>query len=327
LIATGFTGAVHVTTPRGQPNVLYVAQQDGRISAIDLMAVKHRVVLDLRRRVGRTGFQGLLSLAFHPQYASNRRLYVFFVGAKNDVVVEEYRARGDSVDAGTRRAILRVPQPRQGRYGHFGGQLAFGPDGSLYAAIGDGLGNGSQNPDDLYGKLFRLDVDRPDNEPVVMAYGLRNPWRFSFDRLTGSLYVTDVGDARWEEINIVRPRTKGLLNFGWDRYEAHRSRRDDDVPLPGRLVFPVAVYGHGAGNCSIVGGFVYRGQGVPKARGRYFFGDLCSGRIWTLRAGAGQRTMRPTGLRVRGLTSFGEDARGELYLVLRHGRLYRLTQR
>jgi glucose/arabinose dehydrogenase len=327
LIATGFTDAVHVTAPRRQPNVLYVVHQDGRIRAIDRDAGKQHVFLDLRRRVGRRGFRGLLSLAFHPQYAANRRLYVFFVGPNDDVVVEEYRARGNSVDAGTRRAILRVPQPLQGRYGHFGGQIAFGPDGFLYAAIGDGLGNGSQNTDDLYGKLFRLDADGPDNEPVVIAYGLRNPWRFSFDRLTSSLYVTDVGDARWEEINVVRPRTNGLLNFGWDRFEGHGRRRDDDVPLAGRLVFPAAVYGHRAGNCSIVGGFVYRGRAVPNARGRYFFGDLCSGRIWTLRAGAGQRTIRPTGLRVRGLTSFGEDARGELYLVSHHGRVYRLTQR
>lgn len=277
--------------------------------------------------MGREGFQGLLSVAFHPRYESNRRVFVFYATAGNDIFVEEYRSRHGSVDTRTRRVILRVAQAKPGRYGHFGGQLAFGPNGHLYAAIGDGFEDGSQSPNDLYGKLFRLDIDGHLKRPVVLAYGLRNPWRFSFDRRTGALYIADVGEARWEEVNLLRARARGLANFGWDSFEGHLPRRDTTPPLPGRLVFPIAAYSHAAGNCSITGGFVYRGAGVPAARGRYFFGDFCSGRIWTLRAGAGQETMRLTGLRVRLLTSFGEDARGELYVVSRRGRLYRLSQR
>jgi glucose/arabinose dehydrogenase len=302
-------------------------QRGGRVYVLDRTHAKLRIFLDIGGRVGRQGFQGLLSIAFHPRYESNGRVYVFYATAGNDIFVEEYRSRDGSVDTRTRRLILRIAQAKRGRFAHFGGQLAFGPDSRLYAAIGDGLEDGSQNPHDLYGKLLRLDIDSPLQRPVVLAYGLRNPWRFSFDRRTGTLYVADVGQARWEEVNLLRPGATGVANFGWDIYEGRSRRRNDEVTLLGRLVFPVAVYGHSAGNCSITGGFVYRGAAVPTARGRYFFGDFCSGRIWMLGAGAGQRTMRPTGLRVRFLSSFGEDARGELYVVSRRGLLYRLTQR
>jgi glucose/arabinose dehydrogenase len=325
LVATGFADPVHVTAPRSEPNRLYVVQRNGRVHAIDRTGAQIGVFLDLRRRVGRRGFQGLHSIAFHPRYSANRRLYVFYATAGNDIFVEEYRAPGSSVDPRTRRVILRIAQPKRGRYAHFGGQLAFGPDGRLYAAIGDGLENGAQDPRNRYGKLLRLDVEGA-GKPVVIAYGLRNPWRFSFDRRSGSLYIADVGEAKWEEVNLVRRGTKPLLNFGWDVVEG-RERRDADAPLAGRVIVPVAVYGHSAGNCSITGGFVYRGTAAPAARGRYFFGDFCSGRIWTLRAGAGQETMRPTGLTVKLLSSFGEDARGELYVVARNGRLYRLVER
>jgi glucose/arabinose dehydrogenase len=327
LVAKGFSDPIHVTAPRSEPDTLYVVQRNGRVYALDRSSSRLRVFLDLRRRVGREGFQGLLSVAFHPRYASNRRVFAFYTTAGNDIFVEEYRSREASVDLRTRRLVLRVRQPKRGRYGHFGGQLAFGPDGRLYAAIGDGLDDGAQSPTNLYGKLLRLDVDGRLAKPVVLAFGLRNPWRFSFDRRTGALYVADVGESRWEEVNLLRANATGLANFGWDVFEGRDRRRDGDGTLTGRLVFPVAEYRHAAGNCSITGGFVYRGTGVPAARGRYFFGDFCSGRIWTLRAGAGRGTMRQTGLRVRLLTSFGEDARGELYLVSRRGHLYRLSER
>jgi glucose/arabinose dehydrogenase len=326
LVAKGFSDPVHVTAPSNERDVLYVVQRNGRVHAVDRSGAQLRIFLDLRDRVGQRGFQGLLSIAFHPRYEANRRLFVFYATAGNDIFVEEYRSRQGSVDPRTRRVILRIRQPKRGRFGHFGGQLAFGPDGRLYAAIGDGLEDGAQSEANLYGKLLRLDVDGRITRPVVLAYGLRNPWRLSFDRRTGALYVADVGETRWEEVNRLRAGTRGLANFGWDVYEGRDARRDGDT-LTGRLVMPVAVYSHTAGNCSITGGFVYRGAAVPAARGRYFFGDFCSGRIWTLRAGAGQATMRLTGLKVRLLTSFGEDARGELYLVSRRGHLYRLSQR
>jgi glucose/arabinose dehydrogenase len=328
LVARGFDDPVHVAAPRGEPDMLYVVQRDGRVYAIDRSTAQIRLFLDLSRRVGRRGFQGLHSIAFHPRYASNLRLYVFYATSRNTVYVDEYRSQQGRVDPGTRRVILKVPQPKQEPYAHFGGQLAFGPGGRLYTAIGDGVGNGAQNPGDLCGKLIRLDV-WSGRRPVVIGRGLRNPWRFSFDRRTGALYIADVGEEAWEEVNLIRRGgARPLLNFGWDVYEGrHRGPDGDNTRLAGRLLHPLAVYRQAAGNCSITGGFVYRGAAVPSARGRYFFGDLCSGRIWTLRAGAGQETMRPTGLKVRQLSSFGEDARGELYVVSRRGRVYRLTER
>jgi glucose/arabinose dehydrogenase len=207
----------------------------------------------------------------------------------------------------------------------------FGPDGRLYVGMGDSGGGGDpdDNAQDLgsrFGKLLAINVDRRGAGWQTVGLGLRNPWRYSFDRRTGDLYIGDVGQNAWEEIDFTRRRSPGLENYGWDVYEG-RARHEDKAPNPrGRLVFPIAVYPLG-GHCAVVGGFVYRGAAVPAARGRYFYGDNCSGAVWSLRVVGGRaRSVRQERFRLPGLSSFGEDSRGELYAVTLGGGLYRLSR-
>jgi glucose/arabinose dehydrogenase len=319
----------HVASP--SRNRLYIVQQNGRIRLAVGGKLRPTPFLDLRSRVIFGREQGMLSMAFHPAFARNRLFYVAYVGVGNITRVVEYRANKDGTAAlpRTARILLSVRQPGDE---HKGGQLAFGPDGRLYVGFGDGEccddpANRAQNPALPYGKLFRLDAraSRPQREMV--ALGLRNPWRFSFDRATGDLYIADVGAGLWEEIDFVpRAELGQLLNFGWDVYEA-RAIKEQKPPSPqGRLTFPVHAYGHDVG-CSISGGFVYRGSRVPAARGRYFFGDYCSGTIWSLRMVNGNATdVRVEDFRIRGLSTFGEDSSGELYAASAStGRVFRLA--
>jgi glucose/arabinose dehydrogenase len=280
-------------------------------------------LLNLTGQVSTGSEQGLLSIAFHPRYSRNGRYYVNYTDRNGDTRVVEYR--------GSRRlrTILTVDQPYSN---HNGGQNAFGPDGRLYIGMGDGGSGGdpenrAQNLGERLGKLLAINVDRRGARPQIVAYGLRNPWRFSFDRRTGDLYIGDVGQNAWEEVDFTPRRSPGLENYGWDVYEG-RARHEDKSPnSSGRLVFPIAVYPLG-GHCAVVGGFVYRGSAVPAARGRYFYGDNCSGAVWSLRVVGGRaRSVRREPFRLDGLSSFGEDSRGELYAVTLGGRLYRLASR
>jgi len=226
----------------------------------------------------------------------------------------------------SRKILLSVPDP----YGnHNGGNLAFSPDGKLYTSIGDGGSGGdpedrAQNMSSRFGKLLRLDVRRSGAAWEIAALGLRNPWRFSFDRRTGDLWIGDVGQNSIEEIDFVPRGTTGLLNFGWDVYEGTSSF--EDKPLgPGKLVQPLYEYTHAAG-CSVTGGYVYRGRAISRVAGRYFFGDYCAGTIWSLRlAGGNAVDVRSEGIRVPGLASFGEGPSGELYLTSDDGPVYRLA--
>jgi glucose/arabinose dehydrogenase len=198
--------------------------------------------------------------------------------------------------------------------------------------MGDGGAGGdpenrAQDLSERLGKLLRLDVDRPGAEWELVAYGLRNPWRFSFDRETGDLYIGDVGQGAWEEIDFLRGGARGLVNFGWDAFEGNHVYEEKEPNGAGRLVAPVAEYSHDAG-CSVTGGYVYQGEAVPAARGRYFYGDFCSGIVWSteVRDGEVSRPRREP-FTVDSLASFGEDARGELYLVSLDGAVYRLAER
>jgi glucose/arabinose dehydrogenase len=198
--------------------------------------------------------------------------------------------------------------------------------------MGDGGSGGdpenrAQNLGERLGKLLAINVDRRGARPQIVGYGLRNPWRFSFDRQTGDLYIGDVGQNAWEEVDFTPRRSAGLENYGWDVYEG-RARHESKAPNPtGKLVYPIAVYPLG-GHCAVVGGFVYRGSAVRSARGRYFYGDNCSGTVWSLRVVGGRaRNVRREPFRLDSLSSFGEDSRGELYAVTLGGRLYRLTNR
>jgi glucose/arabinose dehydrogenase len=265
-------------------------------------------------------------MAFHPNYAKNRRFYVNYTDLSGHTRVVEFRSDRRRARLGTARRILFVPQPYAN---HNGGQLQFGPDGKLYVGMGDGGSGGDphnngQSPRALLAKLLRTNPLAIDWE--VAGYGLRNPWRFSFDRTTGDLYIADVGQNAREEIDY-RPRGAPAANFGWARYEGSRTFEGDvELDPPSPLVFPIHEYGHGDG-CSVTGGYVYRGSDVPAAVGRYFFGDYCSGNVWSLRVVDGKATgVRREPFDVDSLTSFGEGARGALYLVSHEGEIFRLAR-
>lgn len=326
-VVSGLRAPVYATAPRTEPGRLYVVEQAGVIRIVSRGRVLSQPFLDIRSRVRVTRLQGLLSLTFHPRYAGNRRFYVLYTGRGGNLYVVEFRSRRGRGVRGSARVLLRAkasPHP----LAHVGGQLAFGPDGRLYVGIGDGLlPEAAQDLASPLGKILRLDVERPERAAEVAAFGLRNPWRFSFDRANGDLYVGDVGDLRWEEVNYVRRRPGFVPNFGWSAYEARQ--RVSWRPITGReaLTFPIAAYRHARRGCSsVIGGYVYRGREAPM-RGRYVYGDLCSGRVWSLRVVRGRATERRAEPVVvpRLLASFGEDASGELYAVsLAGGTIYRL---
>ena len=328
VVARGFTAPTAVTAPRSEPGKVYVVEQAGVIKVVENGRTRAQPFLDIRSLVASGGERGLLSVAFHPNYAKNRRFYVDYTDTDGNTRVVEYRSNGKEAIVSSARQLLFETQPFSN---HNGGQLAFGPDGQLYIGLGDGGSGGDPNNNGQtfttkLAKIWKLDVDRAGAQPVLVAYGLRNPWRFSFDRATGDLYIGDVGQGAWEEIDFApRAQLGRLMNFGWSVYEGtapyDQSRQLDPR---GRLVSPVRVYSHGLG-CSVTGGFVYRGKARRDLLGRYFYGDYCSGTVWSLRMVKGKDTaFRTESFKIPGLTSFGEDARGGLYAVSSAGTLYRL---
>ncbi|MEX2598716.1 MAG: PQQ-dependent sugar dehydrogenase [Dehalococcoidia bacterium] len=346
----GLGGLTALTEPPGDNGLLYVAEQDGRVLSLprDAWHAADTVpepVLDLRDRVHTGGREeGLLGLAFHPEFVDNGNLYIHYSMPGRSVIARfTLDSESDSADPASETVVLEVDQPYAN---HNGGQLAFGPDGYLYIGLGDGGGAGdpSGNGQDLgtlLGSILRIDVDNvPDGGPYVIppenpflddpeardeiwAYGLRNPWRFSFDRETGDLWVADVGQNRWESVYIVE---RGG-NYGWNITEgAECYPPASDCDTAG-LEMPVHTYAlREGGNCAITGGYVYRGGNRPELIGAYVFGDYCSGRIWRLdldEAGsASVEVMQDTDLSI---TSFGEDAESELYIVTQDGGIHGLT--
>ncbi|HEU0304294.1 MAG TPA: PQQ-dependent sugar dehydrogenase [Gaiellaceae bacterium] len=309
VVAVGLRQPVQVVAAPGEPERLYVVERAGRVRVVEPPRVLSQPFVDIRPRVRSEGLLGLFSIAFHPEYRTNGRLYALYTGGSGRVFVAELRARGGR--ARPHRIVL-VARISPSAYAHAGGQLAFGPGGRLLASIGDGLDpEAAQDRASPLGKILRVDVDPPE----VVALGLRNPWRFSFDRLTGDLFVGDVGQRDWEEIDVVRRGTQGVVNFGWG---AERG----GTP-------PFVRYAHPKKRCAaVIGGYVYRGKEIPAARGRYFYGDTCSGRVWSVRAGAVAPRPRVEPFTVSQLSSFGEDAAGELYLVGRGtGAVFRLVRR
>ena len=333
-VARGLASPVLATQAPGEPGRLYVVEQPGRIRVVERGRVRPGAFLDIRPLVAYGGEQGLLGLAFSPTYARDRTFYVNYTARPDGATkVVRYRSRNGRAVPGSARQILRIAQPYAN---HNGGNVVFGPDGKLWVGMGDGGSGGdpenrAQNPDSLLGKLLRLEVSGAgvasvpaDNpfvgqsgvRPEIWSLGMRNPWRFSFDRRTKDLWVGDVGQSAIEEIDRLPRGTTGLVNFGWNVYEG--SSRFSDNPLgPGRLVQPVAQYTHDDG-CSVTGGYVYRGNAVPALRGRYVFGDYCSGTIWSMPATGGALRVEP--VKVPQLTSFGESLDGaELYTVSQSG--------
>ena len=335
-IASGLDSPTYVTTAPGEPGTLYVVEQPGRIVTVRNGRITG-TFLDIRDRVRAEGERGLLSMAFHPRYAQNHLFYVDYTDLAGDTRVVELAASNGVADPSTARGLLFVDQPYPN---HNGGQLAFDRAGRLYVGMGDGgtppddggasVGDPQDHAQDLdsrLGKLLRIDPLRAGADWQIVGLGLRNPWRFSFDRRNGNLWIGDVGAGTSEEIDR-RPAAliDTLANYGWSHWEGRFVYNQRIALQAGKLVQPVYVYSHGASSCGVIGSYVYRGSRLPASRGRYFFGDLCTGVTWALKLG---KRGLPTGTkdftgRVPGLSSFGEDARGELYALGLDGVVYSL---
>jgi glucose/arabinose dehydrogenase len=333
LFASGLRGVWWIGAPRTEPHRLYVAQKGGQIRVLFDGRARRQPFLDIGDLVGSPGpEQGLLSMAFHPRYARNHRLFVAYTDNQGDLRVAEYRSNGLRAVRRLRQLLLvHLPSPRNP-----GGQLQFGPDGRLYVGLGDGgpvgrPGNRSQDPATKLGKLLRIDVDRRGARWRIAGYGLRYPWRFSFDRATGNLYLADRGE-HWEEVDV-RPRRElsAPANYGWPRFEGLQEHKPTPLNPRGELVSPVAVHPHREGEpreaCLITGGYVYRGSGVPAMRGRYVYGDAYTSELWSVRLSGGNATaLRREPVKIQGVSTFGEGARGELYAAApRAGQIYKLS--
>ena len=346
LVASGFSLPTQVTSAGDGSGRLFVLEQAGRIRVLRGGRVLATPLLDIQARVGSSELeQGLLGLAFHPRFRDNGWFYVNYTDRNGDTVVARYSASdgSDMADPGTEAVMLRIPQPAAN---HNGGFLLFGPDGYLWIGTGDGGGAGAvfpraQDRSLLLGKMLRVDVQGavqyaippnnsflgiPDAAPEIWAYGLRNPWRYTFDRATGDLYIADVGQDRYEWVHFVPVGSPGGMNFGWPIVEGLHCQPEQVSCDQSSVWQPVAEYDHTLG-CAIVGGFVYRGPAYPQAQGLYLFGDYCSGRIWSLSRGADGGWINEELLSSGpSISSFGEDDSGELYLTAIHeGTLYRLV--
>jgi len=327
---------------------LFVVEQAGRIRVVRDGRLAREPFLDISGRISAGGERGLLGLAFHPSFGrGDQRLFVNYTDRDGNTVVASYRASepsADRADPGSEEVLLRIEQPFAN---HNGGALAFGTDGRLYIATGDGGSGGDpldsgQRLDTLLGKILRIDVDRadgglpyaippdnpfvgrPDARPEIWAYGLRNPWRMSFDPATDELWIGDVGQGSWEEIDRLAPAAGGA-NFGWNRMEGLHCYLKPDCD-ESSFVAPVTEYSHDEG-CSVTGGHVYRGTRFPEMAGVYLFADYCSGSIWGIPSAASE-AVAPTALLASGrnIVAFGEDESRELYVAdISGGGVYRIT--
>ena len=353
LRVSGLTNPVFITDAGDGSGKFYIVEQTGRIKIWDGSSVFGTPFLNLASTVSNGFEQGLLGLAFHPDFETNRKLYVYFTDNDDDVVLREYKVSASNpnvVDTSTKRKVLKVHHPEAN---HNGGMIAFGPDGYLYVGIGDGGGAGdvhnrAQDKDKLLGKMLRINVDGrtggkgygiPSSNPFVgragrneiWQYGLRNPWRFSFDSQNGNLWIGDVGQYKWEEVDRATDTSSGPgrgINWGWRVLEGtHCFKPSSNCNRSGKSK-PVTEYKHSSGRCSISGGYVYRGNDVAQLNGGYVFGDYCTGEIWVVNSTASVDSPRhlllDTGLTI---SSFGERPNGELF-VLDHsgGRIYAIVQ-
>lgn len=344
-IAEGFDRPVSVFAPIDGTGRIFIVEAPGRVRVLERKTLLPEPVLDISSRVSCCGERGLLDFTLDPQFATNGHAYVNYTNLAGHTVVARYTLAADgsgNFDPASERILLAVEQPFSN---HNGGQTRFGPDGALYLALGDGgsggdPGNRSQNLGTLLGKILRIRVGGdgytiPADNPFVgtagargeiWAYGLRNPWRFSFDRRTGDLWIADVGQGSVEEINHQPAFSPGGENYGWRLMEGSRCFNPSSGCVRPELVLPVVEYEHDEG-CSVTGGYVYRGRGLRELEGRYVFGDYCSGAIWTatrLEDGSWQRDLLiQTSLNI---ASFGEQADGELLVLDLSGNLYRMER-
>lgn len=347
-IADGFTRPLYVGDAGDGSNRLFVLEQSGKIWVIEDGIKLEQPFLDVSQIITQTALnmsyyteQGLLGIAFHPNYKSNGYFFINYTDTSGGTVVARYNvslSNPNIADASSAQIIFQIAQPFAN---HNGGYMDFGPDGYLYIALGDGgsandpLGAG-QNTQILLGSILRLDVDNglpysiPADNPFVgddtsadeiWAYGLRNPWRFSFDAATGDLYIADVGQNLWEEVNFQSADSLGGENYGWNAWEATHAFAN--VAAEGHIL-PIAEYSHSIG-CSITGGYVYRGEAIPDLEGVYLFSDYCSGRVWASYRDLDMQwntiEFLNTGMPV---SSFGEDEANELYIIDYTGTIYRI---
>lgn len=337
-VAQGFKQPTAIVNARDGSKRLFIVEQRGTVRVLRDGKVDPAPFLDITSLVKSGGERGLLGLAFPPDFASKKTFYVDYTnktGVGNTVIASfTVGAKAEVADPASRKQLLSVTQPYAN---HNGGQLAFGPDGLLYIGMGDGgsggdpHGNG-QKLDTLLGKILRIDVGsgtatyRLPKNPFrneIWAYGLRNPWRFSFDRGTGDLYIADVGQDEVEEIDYQPAGSGAGANYGWNVMEGDRCFKNPNCKKSG-LTLPVAVYRHGKGDCSVTGGYVYRGK-TEKLRGIYLYGDFCSGRIWGLRRSGGEWKTQLLADTSFAISTFGEDEDGEVYLAdYTSGTIYRI---
>lgn len=341
LVTSDVNGAIGLANAGDGSDRLFIIEQPGRIKIWDGTQVLGTPFLDVSGLVTSGGERGLLGLAFHPDYATNGLFYINYTdNSSADTVVAEYQANppsSNTADPTSARILIEIDQPFSN---HNGGHLAFGPDGYLYIGMGDGGSAGdpnnyAQNLQSLLGKMLRIDpnnantsdglpYDIPADNPFVgdatardeiWAYGLRNPWRFSFDRATGALIIGDVGQNEFEEIDLQLPSSPGGENYGWRLMEGFECFNPQVGCNDGSLTLPVFQYPHVDGNCSVTGGYRYQGAAFPQARGYYLFADYCSGRIWAANYVDGQGSVIEWMNTPYTITSFGEDEAGELYFT------------
>ena len=328
---------------------LFITQQRGTVVIWDGTRILPTPFLDITNLVLCCGERGLLSVAFHPDYAQNGFFYVNYTefSGPGTTVIARYSVSAtdpNRANTGSAKILLKIAQPFSN---HNGGQMQFGPDGYLYIGMGDGgsggdPGNRAQNLGDPLGKMLRIDVDggdpyaipasnpfinRAGARPEIWSYGLRNPWRFSFDRATGDLWIADVGQGLWEEIDFQPATSIGGENYGWRRMEGSHCFNPSSGCNDGTLVLPVIEYDHSGGACSVTGGYVYRGSRYPRMKGTYIYGDYCNGMIWGATGpgagGVSSRLLLDTSITI---STFGEDANGEIYVTDHSGgRLYHIA--
>lgn len=340
-VTQGLFSPVYLSAPANDPR-LFIVEQEGRIRIFKNGVLLATPFLDISARVIYGGERGLLSLAFDPAYATNGRFYVYYTGANGDIFVDRHTVSANPDVANTAfDQVITIQHRLAGN--HNGGLVTFGPDGMLYLATGDGGSTGdpqnnAQNISSLLGKLLRLNVTNlpytiPAGNPFVgatgadeiWAYGLRNPWRYAFDAATGQLYIADVGQGAWEEVNAVVATTAGV-NYGWRIMEGAHCYNASTCNMTS-LTLPVLEYDHGQG-CSITGGFVYRGAAIPELTGHYFYSDYCTGFLRSFRLSGGQAIEQRdwTIGNISNILSFGVDAAGEMYMLSANGRVYRIVK-
>jgi glucose/arabinose dehydrogenase len=347
-VASGLSFPLYLTAPPGDTHRLFIVEKGGAIRVVKDGVLLPTPFLDLTGHVSTGGEQGLLGLAFDPAYGENGRFVVHYTDVSGNTVVSLFRVSSmdaDQADPTSEVVVLTAEQPFAN---HNGGQILFGPDGMLYLGLGDGGSGGDpggrgQSLADLLGSILRVDVrsgtgytvppdnpfvDRADARPEIWSFGLRNPWRFTFDAATGDLYIADVGESAWEEVDVVSAAAgagRGV-NFGWNVMEGRHCFADSGCD-PSQFTLPVLEYSHSDG-CSISGGFVYRGAAIPALQGHYFYADYCRGWVRSFRVQDGQAvenqqwpTLAPGGA----VPSFGQDAAGELYVLSAEGRVFRIV--